>query len=264
MCGGCKGRVDDKIRILKIEDKQAELELGLSKLRLEHEVITQELKNNISDVMDKIHNIKLNVDKQLGDIQTTVGDILTTVDNLNTKNDNSEMVGRENKDLLINGNLNVNPCTRRDIQEEIEIDKRRGNLIFKGIKENQNAEEFIQNVVIKLVGEEGGNCINGVTRVGKCREGFDRPVRVIFNNAEKRGLVLSKASTLNGSEFKSIYVSPDLTPKQQLQDKTLRTKLKEFRDNSMENVKIKRGNIVQKNGEGLEVIIFSLAQTSQG
>ena len=258
VCGGCRGRLDDKIRILKLEDRQTEMELDVSKFKLEQEFVIQEFRKNFSDIFNKIDSNKNDVDIKIEEFKNSIG---------NLKNDSNipTNVNSENSNCPNASNVNcINLCTRRDIVEEIEIDKRKGNLIFKGIKETQNGEEIIKKVVTKLIGEEGESIISGVTRVGKVREGFNRPIRVVFNNAEKRGIVLSKASTLNGGEFKTIYISPDLTPKQQLQDKTLRTKLKEFREGNVENIKIKRGNIVQKNREGTEVIIFSLGQTTQG
>ena len=53
------------------------------------------------------------------------------------------------------------------------------------------------------------------------------------------------------------YVAPDLTPRQQLQDKALRSKLRELKDSGEQNIKIKKGTIV-KNWEGREVIIFAV------
>ena len=47
---------------------------------------------------------------------------------------------------------------------------------------------------------------------------------------------------------------PDLTRKQQEEDKQLRDKLKEFRGNGMEGIKISKGCIVKEQGSDRQVL----------
>ena len=49
---------------------------------------------------------------------------------------------------------------------------------------------------------------------------------------------------------------PDLTRKQQEEDKQLRDKLKEFRGNGMEGIKISKGCIVKEEGSDREVLLL--------
>jgi len=102
--------------------------------------------------------------------------------------------------------------------------------------------------------------IRGTERIGKGREGFNRHVRVVFDSLEAKNVILRKAVELNGTELRAYYVAPDITPRQQLQDKALRAKFKQLREGGVESIKIKRGTIV-KNLEGREEIIFRIGQS---
>jgi hypothetical protein len=53
-----------------------------------------------------------------------------------------------------------------------------------------------------------------------------------------------------------MFISPDLTRKQQAYDKELRTQLKKFRDDGETDVRIKFGKIVKNNRGGREEILF--------
>ena len=66
---------------------------------------------------------------------------------------------------------------------------------------------------------------------------------------------MKKAKTLKEDrKFEKIFVSPDLTRKQQEEDKTLRDKLKEFRNQGMLGIKISKGCIVREQGNSREVL----------
>jgi len=60
-------------------------------------------------------------------------------------------------------------------------------------------------------------------RVGKVDGANIRPVRICIEDADIRRKLLKKASSLtNNNKYEKIYVSPDLTSKQQEEDKNLR------------------------------------------
>jgi hypothetical protein len=56
-------------------------------------------------------------------------------------------------------------------------------------------------------------------------------------------------------EYERVFVTPDLTRKQQEADKVLRGKLKEFKEKGETNLKIKKGKVV-KNLIGREDIVL--------
>ena len=82
-------------------------------------------------------------------------------------------------------------------------------------------------------------------------------MRVRVRTFEARNEILKHARNLKDySEFRKIYIAPDLTRKQQLVDKDLRVNLKKFReDGSHENVRIKGGKVV-KNGQGNQMVVL--------
>lgn len=155
---------------------------------------------------------------------------------------------------------------RRDIVEQIEIDKRKGNLIFMGMGEGVNEREVVNKILIELEAGNGEGVIGNIERIGERKENKTRPVRVSFRSAAVRGNVLRNAVKLRETEYKDVYVSPDLTPKQQVKDRDLRQKLKEIRTNVGEgvrhNIKIKQGKIV-KNLNGREEILFPPSRTTR-
>ena len=59
--------------------------------------------------------------------------------------------------------------------------------------------------------------------------------------------ILQRAKQLKDHmAFKKVFITPDLTHKQQEVDKKLRDKLKELRTNGSDEYRIKRGKIVKK------------------
>ena len=72
--------------------------------------------------------------------------------------------------------------------------------------------------------------------------------------------ILSRAKDLKNVEsFKRMFISPDLTRRQQRVDKELITELKKFREQGESTAKIKYGKIV-KSVSWREVVLFQTAQ----
>ena len=145
--------------------------------------------------------------------------------------------------------------------EVMERDKRRNNLIIMGIEESkteQEVEDKIREMIAEVIDKETVEMvIKG--RVGKINDKNCRPVRVEMRGESPaaRRLILKKASTLKKNKnFEKIYVVPDLSRMQQEEDKQLRDKLKEFRGNGMEGIKISKGCIVKEEGSDREVLLL--------
>ncbi len=142
--------------------------------------------------------------------------------------------------------------------EAMERDKRRNNLIIMGLEEGkteQETEKKIREMIADMTDKEIYIEIEVKGRIGKINEKSARPVRVEVESPEERRLLLKKAITLkNNKKYEKIYVVPDLTRKQQEEDKQLRDKLKEYRRQGMQGIKISRGCIVKEEGSGREVL----------
>ena len=77
-------------------------------------------------------------------------------------------------------------------------------------------------------------------------------VRIIESKKE----MLQRAKNLKDNDtLKKIYITPDLTRKQQEVDKKLRDNLKRLRVDGESTAKMQGGKVV-KNGEGTQVVIL--------
>ena len=93
-------------------------------------------------------------------------------------------------------------------------------------------------------------------RVGKVAGSKPRPVRVAIEEVDDKRKILNRAKLLKeNSKYDKIYVCPDLTKKQQDEDKKLRDKVREFRNQGMVGVKIVRGEVVKEEA-GSRVVLF--------
>src|SRR6267154_2786093 len=82
---------------------------------------------------------------------------------------------------------------------------------------------------------------------------------------EGRSEMLKRAKQLKDNDFKNVYIAPDLTRKQQLFDKDLRERLKQFRNDAEEGerdlFRIKSGKIKKNEKEEQELIMYQPIQT---
>lgn len=150
------------------------------------------------------------------------------------------------------------PINRAEIMEELEIERRRLNLVIMKVPEEGKDEDIVKEIVTHLIGESGSSAIVEVERIGRLSgDGKARPLRVKLNQQNIRRDILHAAPKLKDNDtYKKIFVTPDLTRKQQAADKELRDKLKDFRKEDKEgDFKIKKGKIV-KNEKGREVVVY--------
>ena len=86
-------------------------------------------------------------------------------------------------------------------------------------------------------------------RIGKLDENKPRPIRLVIKSMDGKKQILSRAKELKEvEEYKRMFISPDLTRKQQAADKVLRIKLTTI-EVTEASAKIKYGKFV-KNGSG--------------
>ena len=168
---------------------------------------------------------------------------------------------------------------KEDVEESIEIETRKNNIIFHGVKEQGQAEVVNRDVLLlsdfaktpdhELVEEilKGGLKIDAsrhieeVQRIGRYVAGKVRPIRVRIRTFEARNKILKRAHNLKDSnEHKRVYIAPDLTRKQQLVDKDLRANVKKFREEGHENVRIKSGKVIKSGPGNQTVVLYQPAQ----
>jgi hypothetical protein len=153
---------------------------------------------------------------------------------------------------------------REEMEENLEIERRKGNIIIFGVLET-NAEQDIDTVDHIFT---NGLHLDATRHVGKMMRlgkhivtDRPRPLRIQLKTPDSKKEVLIRAKSLKEiPAFKRMFISPDLTRKQQAEDKELRRQLKQFRDQGVTDVKIKFGRIV-KNVAGHEEVLFQLERT---
>ena len=136
------------------------------------------------------------------------------------------------------------------------MEKRRLNLVVMGVREVGKDKDFVKELLAVVAGRDVWEVTN-VSRIGRQQEGKTRPIRLVMANQDSRIEILQACPGLRKhEEYQKVFVTPDLTRKQQRNDKLLRDKLKDFREGGENNVQIKKGKIV-KNLDGEEVVLYA-------
>ena len=156
------------------------------------------------------------------------------------------------------GERTPTPNLRNIIQEEMierkNIESLKKNLVVFGVKESENPNEDIVQVrnIIKDNLDIDAE-IEKVERLGRVKPApTERPriVKLIIHTQENRKKILQNATKLRLSADAhtktNIFISPDLTKKQQAESKNLQAQLKATREaNPGKIYKIKRGLITE-------------------
>lgn len=160
---------------------------------------------------------------------------------------------------------------KEDVAESLEIEKRRGNLVFHGVKEdfgkeetNEDAKQLIDEIIGTALKMDPSRHIESVSRIGKRVVNVAdadgkikfRPIRVKVTSIDSKIEIFKRAVNLKDGAFKGVYITPDLTRKQQKVDKDLRDRVLKFRDDGHKDVKIKAGKIIKNDVGGQVVILY--------
>jgi hypothetical protein len=157
---------------------------------------------------------------------------------------------------------------REDIAEKLEIEKRRNNLVFHGVEEsvkdnasndsvNDSDAQKIETILKSGLNLDSSRHVSLVTRIGRYSTDKVRPIRVVTNSIESKSEILKRAKNLKDCNgYEKVYISPDLTRKQQIVDKDLRVHMKQFRDEGHNNVRIKGGKVIKNERGGQETLLY--------
>jgi len=248
-CDTCEihmGKVRMEIRVLAERQIKLELKQDVADshwMEIKQEVM--ELKKELTDLKGKQQSADL-MSVNLGDKMGALKDEL-----IQTKQSYSDIVqtsrtaGREGTSVLPNA---LEKIIKVDVNELLERGKRKNNLVIFGIEET-NDETVTRAKVSTIINALGldDDKIKYFGRVGRLTTGAGaraRIVRVVCEDAEVKRNCLKASNRLKSMEgYENIYMSLDLTKEQQLNDKKLREKLKEVREENRE-AKINNGEIV--------------------
>ena len=195
----------------------------------------ERLNNNIASLSSKIKTIETRLDN-LSQRQTTQATEIETL-----------KLSYESMTTLL-------PSTILD-----EVDnrfRRRTNIIIRGLPEleegsaNDRRDHDVTrtNAVLNYLSCDSNIIVKNVTRIGKKRPNGHRLLKIVLPDEDMKRDILQKAKSLrSSSKFADVFISPDLTPQQQNDQKNLQIQLKSRRAEG-EDVVIRSGRIQPRSG----------------
>jgi hypothetical protein len=221
----------------KLEEKVVNVEEGLNQIRGERLDQQKRMEVEIKKVRDELQEIK----------NCNTGGSGEHTDEAELKKLQKEMEGMKVEiESVVNISVrNVNV----DVEEALEIERRKCNLVIPGMPET-DAEQDV-GCVVEMMDEvlhvDFTRNVDKVERIGRLVEGRVRPLRVMLKRLEGKKEILATAKLLKEVEkFKKMFISPDLTRKQQEKDKELRRQLKLIRETGVMGARIKNEKVIKK------------------
>ena len=155
---------------------------------------------------------------------------------------------------LTKKNVDISSALSSALAEEKERSKRQLNLIIHNLDEpssenSQVRKESDTKKVVEIFKHLGvQTTVNNAIRLGK-KGDKNRLLKVSVNSDKEKAAILRSCTRLRNdstpSHFRKVYITPDLTPQQQAQNKALRSRLAEM--NQQEKLyRIKNGVIVRR------------------
>jgi len=247
------GQLKEELKGMKIlTGRVGQMEKEFNADRAEFKKLDGRMKKIESAVKEGEQKKEQLVQKEIKELKQSFVDIVNEQEEERKKEDNKKTADRDKT---------VDRELQQKMLEVMEREKRKSNLIFMGIKEATEEEEnrIIKDIMDTLV-EETDISYEIFGRVGRKDTGNTdkaRPLRIVIEDIGHRRLVLSRGKKLKESSYKKVFIVPDLTRLQQEEDKKLRDKLKEIRQQGTTNAKIVKGEIVSVE-EGEKVVLFTL------
>lgn len=248
-CDDCNDSVIKTVKdISHLQKRQEELEQGHKSLQSSLFTVMSDIKDLKGEIIEISNYLKSNhgeVNK--GDIEKQVKELTTACINDGPWVNN---VKREMEEGI--------SAVKEDMEESLEIERRKYNLVIHGIPEEslEKDKEELAEILGSGLSIDPDRHVEMMMRLGRVSEGKLRPLRIKLKTMEGRKEILTRAKNLrNIDRYKRLFITPDLTKKQQEMDKALRMKLKEIREGGDREAKINNGKIV-KNGVGGQVLVL--------
>ena len=160
-----------------------------------------------------------------------------------------QAAGAAEKDKASSTNM-IPQIVREEIEERRQIEQRRSNLMIMNLEDKHTDQEDCQ-ALFKYVGTDEEDVeIETTIRIGRRDTGRIQPLKVVMKHTHHKKKILSKATVLRDqqtpAQFEQVYIRPDLTIKQQREQKNLRDEIKELRSlHPDKRYKIQRGCIIE-------------------
>ena len=154
----------------------------------------------------------------------------------------------------------VEGVLHQDKEEEMEIERRKRNVIVHGVSESQveSPDQRVEEDLTLLAAmfQEVGTTevqVESVVRLGKRNDNSShpRPMKVVLNSVEGKVKLLRNAKNLRTKEegeWSKIFIHQDLTPRQRELRKPLVEELKQRKANGEKDLIIYNGKVIKRRG----------------
>ena len=190
--------------------------------------------------------------------QTAISDLASKVEGIAkltlTPEETESLPSNNTSQLLASKSVDISNALSSALTEEKERSKRQLNLIIHNLDEaasddaQTRKDQDTQKVseIFKHLGTKAS--VNNAVRLGKKGE-KNRLLKVTVSSGKEKAAILRSCTHLRKestpTQFSNVFITPDLTPQQQLQNKILRNKLAEMNQDG-KLYRIKNGQIVRR------------------
>ena len=190
--------------------------------------------------------------------QTAISDLASKVEGIAkltlTPEETESLPSNNTSQLLASKSVDISNALSSALTEEKERSKRQLNLIIHNLDEaasddaQTRKDQDTQKVseIFKHLGTKAS--VNNAVRLGKKGE-KKRLLKVTVSSGKEKAAILRSCTHLRKestpTQFSNVFITPDLTPQQQLQNKILRNKLAEMNQDG-KLYRIKNGQIVRR------------------
>ena len=223
-CGECDGKASELLKSLNtMKGKQEQMYAELETVKISMADFRKEIKADIDELKKEAINKTY--------AQTTSG---------------ISLKGNMPQAQMLVQNDVVERNLQMQITERIEIEKRKTNLIVMGINELEENEDSTKiESILEYLMPDIQIKYEIVGRVGVKKDKI-RPLRIKIDDHGHRTMILRRAKTLKeNSQLNKIFLCPDLTRKQQEEDKIKRDEVKRLRLEGHTSARIERGVVVR-------------------
>ncbi len=224
-----------------------EMMKGFKELKSKNEILEKGLK----DLKDEVGLLSLKVNENSVALETAIEAKLIEAVEKKVEITLAERVKSISKDVVSN----------LDMTEKLDIERRKNNIIVHGVTEDGDTSDIekIESIFRHGLRILPDRHVEDVQRVGHGTNDKSkiRPIRIKLKSMESKYEILRHAKELKDStEYKKIYVSLDLTRKQQVIDKELRQQLKHIREEGEKDAKIKAGKVIKNLPDGQVRVLY--------
>ena len=186
--------------------------------------------------------------------QTAISDLASKVEGIAkltlTPEETENLPSNNTSQLLASKSVDISNALSSALTEEKERSKRQLNLIIHNLDEaasddvQTRKDQDTQKVseIFKHLGTKAS--VNNAVRLGK-KGDKKRLLKVTVSSGKEKAAILRSCTHLRKestpTQFSNVFITPDLTPQQQLQNKILRNKLAEMnQDGKLYRIKMVR------------------------